>query len=51
MRISAVIAVAIELKVEVEVEVLRLGTWGCGVFGNDPWDIAKLSREVINQPL
>jgi uncharacterized protein (TIGR02452 family) len=24
-----------------------LGAWGCGIFGNDPWKVAKMFREAL----
>jgi uncharacterized protein (TIGR02452 family) len=47
LRIKAIIAIAIHLKLE----NIILGAWGCGVFGNDPWDISRIFREVLNDPL
>ncbi|UOQ75046.1 TIGR02452 family protein [Hymenobacter cellulosilyticus] len=31
-------------------EALVLGAWGCGVFGNDPAQIARLFAEALAQP-
>ncbi|MBT9394513.1 TIGR02452 family protein [Hymenobacter sp. NST-14] len=31
-------------------EALVLGAWGCGVFGNDPAQVARLFAEVLAEP-
>ncbi|TGE28162.1 TIGR02452 family protein [Hymenobacter metallicola] len=31
-------------------EALVLGAWGCGVFGNDPAQVARLFAEALTQP-
>lgn len=32
------------------IEALVLGAWGCGVFGNDPAQVARLFAEVLAEP-
>lgn len=32
------------------IEVLVLGAWGCGVFGNDPAQVAELFAEALTDP-
>lgn len=44
-RIAKVLAVAAKHQHE----VLVLGAWGCGVFQNDPQEIAQLFKEVLEQ--
>lgn len=44
-RITKVLAVAAKRQHE----VLVLGAWGCGVFQNDPQEIAALFRAVLDQ--
>lgn len=42
-RIAKVLAVALQEQHE----VLILGAWGCGVFGNDPKQVAKWFKEAL----
>lgn len=44
-RISKVLAISAKHNYK----VLVLGAWGCGVFQNDPNQIAKYFKEVINE--
>lgn len=43
LRIENVLSIAVDN----DVEVLVLGAWGCGVFGNQPEDIAKAFAALI----
>ncbi|TYZ14391.1 TIGR02452 family protein [Hymenobacter lutimineralis] len=45
-RIRQVLAVAARNRCE----ALVLGAWGCGVFGNDPAQIAELFAEALAEP-
>ncbi len=45
-RLRLVLATAIRHGVE----ALVLGAWGCGVFGNDPAQVARLFREALADP-
>ena len=45
-RLRLVLAVAARH----EVEALVLGAWGCGVFANDPAQVAQLFAEVLADP-
>ena len=45
-RIAKVLAVALDNKHE----VLVLGAWGCGVFQNNPIDIALYFQEILDSP-
>ena len=45
-RIDAVLAVAVDRGHH----HLVLGAWGCGVFGNDPGEVAGLFREALTTP-
>ncbi len=38
----------LDIASEQKVEVLILGAWGCGVFRNDPQQIAELFRKHLN---
>jgi uncharacterized protein (TIGR02452 family) len=31
-------------------DAVVLGAWGCGVFGNDPRDVAGLFRQALDGP-
>jgi len=42
-RAHRILAVATKHKTE----HLILGAWGCGVFNNDPWIIAKMFYKLI----
>lgn len=39
----------LSLAASKNIETLILGAWGCGVFRNDPADVARLFNEVINE--
>jgi len=43
------IRMMISLAVENKVENLILGAWGCGVFKNDPTEMAIMFKEVIDE--
>ncbi len=45
-RLRLVLAVAARH----EIEALVLGAWGCGVFGNDPAQVAQLFAEALAEP-
>jgi uncharacterized protein (TIGR02452 family) len=45
-RLRLVLAVAARHGVE----ALVLGAWGCGVFGNEPGQVAELFAEVLAEP-
>ncbi|UOR06377.1 TIGR02452 family protein [Hymenobacter aerilatus] len=45
-RIRQVLALAARYNVE----ALVLGAWGCGVFGNDPTQLAQLFAEALAEP-
>jgi uncharacterized protein (TIGR02452 family) len=45
-RLRLVLAVAARH----EIEALVLGAWGCGVFANDPAQVAQLFAEVLAEP-
>ncbi|MBU7569314.1 MAG: TIGR02452 family protein, partial [Flavobacterium sp.] len=32
-----------------EIEILILGAWGCGVFRNEPKEVAQLFKEIISE--
>ncbi len=44
-RIDKVLAIASKQKVD----TLILGAWGCGVFRNEPNDVASLFKEIISE--
>ena len=46
-RIDLVIAIANEHKVD----TLILGAFGCGVFGQDPKEVAEVFRAALNRPM
>jgi uncharacterized protein (TIGR02452 family) len=45
-RIRCVLAVALVHKHN----AIVLGAWGCGVFGNDAADVARLFHMVLDEP-
>lgn len=46
-RIQYIIAISIHKKID----TLVLGAWGCGVFNNDPYNVANLFKRVIQDPI
>lgn len=44
-RMDEVLAIASQQKIE----TLILGAWGCGVFRNEPKDVALLFKEIISE--
>jgi uncharacterized protein (TIGR02452 family) len=44
-RMDKVLAIALKQKSE----TLILGAWGCGVFRNEPKDVAQLFKEIIEE--
>ena len=45
IRIEKILALALKEKIE----CIILGAWGCGVFRNDPKDVAGFFQEIIEQ--
>lgn len=39
----------VHCAVEIETEVLVLGAWGCGEYGNDPEDVARVFTEAVGE--
>lgn len=44
-RMDEVLAIAAKNKIE----ILILGAWGCGVFRNEPKEVAQLFKEIISE--
>ena len=44
-RMDEVLAIASKQKID----ILILGAWGCGVFRNEPKDVAHLFKEIISE--
>ena len=40
----------LKIGIENNHDSLVLGAWGCGIFHNPPEDIAKLFKQVLNEP-